>query len=111
MLLTKLKQHRYFKYALNPYIAIFVAFVVWMLFFDDNSYLFHRELNTIINEKEAEIELYQSEIEKDKRNINKLKNENNLENFAREKYYMKKDNEEIYIIEYENKLTKANTNE
>ena len=111
MFLTKLKQHRYFKYVLNPYIAVFIAFLVWMLFFDDNSYLFHQELNTVINEKEAEIELYQSEIEKDKKDIHKLKNDDNLENFAREEYYMKKDNEEIYIIEYENNLTKANTNE
>jgi len=105
------KQHKYFKYILNPYIAVLIAFVVWMLFFDDNSFLFHQELNTIIEEKEAEIELYQSEIKEDKKNIRKLKNEDNLENFAREAYYMKKENEEIYIIEYDNKPIKAKTNE
>jgi len=111
MFLKKLKQHKYFKYVLNPYIAVFIAFMVWMLFFDDNSFLFHQELNTIIEEKEAEIELYQSEIKEDKKIIQKLKNEDNLENFAREEYYMKKENEEIYIIEYDNKPIKANTNE
>jgi len=111
MFLKKIKQHKYFKYILNPYIAVLLAFVVWMFFFDDNSFLFHQELNTIIKEKEAEIELYQSEIKEDKKNIRKLKNEDNLENFAREEYYMKKDNEEIYIIEYDNKPIKANTYE
>jgi len=111
MFLKNIKQHKYFKYILNPYIAVLIAFVVWMLFFDDNSFLFHQELNTIIEEKEAEIELYQSEIKEDKKNIRKLKNEDNLENFAREEYYMKKENEEIYIIEYDNKPIKANTNE
>jgi len=111
MFLKNIKQHKYFKYILNPYIAVLLAFVVWMLFFDDNSFLFHQELNTIIEEKEAEIELYQSEIKEDKKNIRKLKNEDNLENFAREEYYMKKENEEIYIIEYDNKPIKANTNE
>jgi cell division protein FtsB len=74
-----------------------------MLFFDDNSLLFHQELNNIIKEKNAEIELYQIEIEKDKKDIQRLSNEENLENFAREEYYMKKDDEEIYIIEYEDK--------
>jgi cell division protein FtsB len=111
MFFKKLQQHKYFKYILNPYIAILIAFVVWMLFFDDNSYLFHRELDAVINEKEAEIELYQSEIENDKKNIQILKNDENLENFAREAYYMKKDNEEIYIIEYNNKPTKNKTDE
>jgi len=95
----KLKQHKYFKYLLNPYIATLVAFVVWMLFFDDNSFLFHQELNTIIDEKENEIERYQKEIENDKKTTKYLSNPQNLENFARETYYLKKENEEIYIIE------------
>lgn len=111
MFLKKIKQHPYFKHILNPYIAVLIIFVIWMLFFDDNSYLFHRELNTIIDDKKAEIELYQSEITTDKKNIKKLKNDDNLENFARETYYMKKENEEIYIIEYENEPIKDNPNE
>ncbi|MGB1269168.1 MAG: FtsB family cell division protein [Flavobacteriaceae bacterium] len=111
MFLKKLQEHKYFKHILNPYIAITIAFVVWMLFFDDNSYLFHRELDSVINEKQAEIELYQTEIEKDKKSIQVLNNDENLENFARKEYYMKKDNEEIYIIEYENKPTKHKTDE
>jgi len=111
MFLKKIKQHQYFKHLLNPYIAVVLTFVVWMLFFDDNSYLFHQELNTIIDEKKSEIELYQSEIEEDKKGIKKLQNNDNLENFARETYYMKKENEEIYIIEYENEPIKENSNE
>jgi cell division protein FtsB len=77
-----------------------------MFFFDDNSFIFHQELNTIINENNAEIELYQTEIDKDKTEIQKFNNESHLENFAREEYYMKKDNEEIYIIEYKNENSK-----
>ncbi len=111
MFLNKIKQHKQLKHLLNPYIAITIAFVIWMLFFDDNSYLFHKELNTIINEKKAEIELYEAEIEKDKKSIQQLKNDDVLENYARETYYMKKDNEEIYIIEYDTEPTKNKTDE
>lgn len=111
MFFKKLQQHKYLKYLLNPYVTVSVAFIIWMLFFDDNSLLFHKELDAVIKEKEAEIELYQEEIEKDKKAIQFLKNEDNLENFARETYYMKKDNEEIYIIEYDNKSTKSKTDE
>jgi len=71
-----------------------------MLFFDDNSTLFHQELNHIISEKNNEIERYQKEIEVDKKTIQYLSNPQNLENFARETYYLKKENEEIYIIEH-----------
>jgi cell division protein FtsB len=106
MLLKIITQHKYLKHLLNPYIAVLLIFAIWMLFFDDNSFLFHQELNTIINEKKAEIELYHTEIEKDKNDIHKLKNEDHLEDFAREEYYMKKDDEEIYIIEYEHKNKK-----
>ncbi|MGB0896207.1 MAG: FtsB family cell division protein [Flavobacteriaceae bacterium] len=111
MFFKKLHQHKYLKHLLNPYVAVSVAFVIWMLFLDDNSYLFHKELDTIIDEKKAEIELYENEIENDKKTIRFLKNKDNLENFARETYYMKKDNEEIYIIEYDNKPTKNKTDE
>ena len=103
MFLKTIKQHRYLKHLFNPYIAVILVFAIWMLFFDDNSLLFHQELKNIIKEKNAEIELYQIEIEKDKKDIQRLSNEENLENFAREEYYMKKDDEEIYIIEYEDK--------
>ncbi len=101
----KIKQHKYFKYVLNSYIITLLIFIVWMLFIDDNSALFHHELNTILNEKQKEIERYQKEIETDKKTIEKLNNPQHLENFARETYYMKKENEEIYIIEYQNKKT------
>jgi len=102
MTFNKLKQHKFFKHLLNPYIATTLAFVVWMLFFDDNSYLFHQKLNRIIEEKEYEIERYQNEITNDKKTIHYLQNPQYLENFARETYYMKKENEEIYIIERQN---------
>lgn len=110
-MLKNIKQHKYLRYLINPYILVLISFLIWMLFIDDNSYLFHRELNAIIDEKKSEIELYQTEIDKDKKNIKKLENPDQLENFAREEYYMKKENEEIYIIEYENDSTKKEDNE
>ncbi|MFD0964040.1 FtsB family cell division protein [Pseudofulvibacter geojedonensis] len=110
-MLQKIKQHKYLKYLINPYILVLIGFVIWMLFIDDNSYLFHRELDAVIDEKKSEIKLYQTEIDKDKKSIKKLENSDQLENFAREEYYMKKENEEIYIIEYENDSTKKKKDE
>lgn len=97
------------KYFKNIFVIIFVIFAIWMLFFDANSLLIHNELNQEINDLNDEKEFYINEIEKDNKELKKLSTEEGLEKFAREEYYMKRENEEIYIIEYEDSLkTKTN---
>lgn len=95
---------RFLKPFKNVFILILFVFIVWMLFFDANSYLIHHELNSDIDALETEKEYYRKEIEKDKKAIKKLSTEEGLEKFAREEYYMKRDSEEIFIIEYEDSL-------
>jgi len=95
-----------FKIFKNAFILISVVFAIWMLFFDTNSLLTHVELNRDIDDLEDEKEYYKREIGKDKKEIETLSSDKGLEKFAREKYYMKRDNEEIYIIEYEDSIAK-----
>jgi cell division protein FtsB len=100
---------KYLKPFKNIFVIIVSVFTIWMLFFDANSWLIHHELNTDIDALESEKEYYKKEIEKDNKAIKKLSNIDGLEKFAREEYYMKRDNEEIFIIEYEDSLkTKKN---
>ncbi|MCB0445878.1 MAG: septum formation initiator family protein [Gelidibacter sp.] len=82
-----------------------------MLFFDANSWLIHRELNNDMKDLENEKQYYQKEIEKDKKAIKELSTDEGIEKLAREKYYMKKDNEDIYIIEYEDSINNKNDHE
>jgi cell division protein FtsB len=77
-----------------------------MLFLDNYSYLEHRFLNKEIKELETNKNYYKEEIKKDCLEIKQLKNTEYIEKYAREKYYMKKDNEDIYVIEYENDTIK-----
>jgi cell division protein FtsB len=77
-----------------------------MFFLDNYSYFDHRFLNKQIDELETNKEYYQEEIKKDEQNIKLLKNPNQIEKYAREKYYMKKDSEDIYIIEFEDQRIK-----
>jgi len=95
---------KYLKPFKNWFVLIIVVFVIWMLFFDANSWLIHHELNTDIEALEDEKEYYKREIEKDNKAIKKLSTEEGLEKFAREEYYMKRENEEVFIIEYEDSL-------
>lgn len=85
----------------NRYVIIITIFIVWMVFLDENSLLNHREFNKEINKLTTEKKYYNSEIKKDKELINKLEKKEELEKFAREEYHMKKENEEIYLIEYD----------
>ena len=106
----KLKEKKWFAFVSNVYVLTLTAFVVWMLFLDTNSWLTHKELNDEIEKLEQQKKHLQEEIARDKETMEKLKDPAELEKFARERYYMKKEGEEIYIIEYEDSL-KTNTHE
>ena len=108
---SEFKKKKWVKVFANTYVLVLTIFVVWMAFFDTNSLLIHNELQNEINKLEQQKEFLKKEIQKDKAALEKLSSPEALEKYARERYYMKKDNEEIYIIEYENKPTKVSTNE
>ena len=95
------KEKSWFKFLSNKYVWVLLAFLTWMLFLDNYSYFEHRFLNKKIDEHEDNAAYYQGEIKKDEENIKQLKNSEQIEKYAREKYYMKKDSEDIYIIEFE----------
>lgn len=95
------KDTPWYKFLSNKYVWVLLFFTVWMLFLDNYSYFDHRVLNNEIEELEDNKAYYQQEIKKDKKSIKDLKNPSQIEKYAREKYYMKKDSEDIYIIEYE----------
>lgn len=107
MSLKDLKDKKWFKVLSNKYLLILIIFVVWMFFFDGSSWLLHRELNLEKEKLESNRDYFKSEIEADKKQIEQLKDSEGLERFAREEYLMKKENEEIYIIEYKDSITKT----
>jgi len=100
------KYKRLLKPFKNVFLLILIVFSVWMLFFDSNSWFIHNELNNDIEKLEEEKEYYQNEIKKDNKEIKKLSTEEGLEKFGRETYNMKKEGEEIYLIEYEDSIAK-----
>ena len=104
MKFSELKKEKWFVIVSSTYVIILLLFIVWMLFFDTNSFLIHRELDQDIKALERNKEFYQEEIEKDRAFIEKMQDSNEMEKFARKKYYLKKQNEDIYIIEHEDSL-------
>jgi cell division protein FtsB len=83
----------------NKYFLFTVAFIVWMMFFDRNDLMQQYEYRTELNSLNADKEFYTKEIAQIKTDLTELTtNREKLEKFAREKYMMKKDNEDVYII-------------
>ncbi len=82
----------------NKYVIISTLFLVWMCFLDSNSWLAQKALSDEISRLKAQKKHYQAQIEADKKSLESLRKPDYIERFAREKYYMKKDGEEVFII-------------
>lgn len=83
----------------NKYLLVIIGLVVWLLYFDRNDVFTQFELITKCNKLNAEKEYYVAEIEKNKKEILELQtNTKSLETFAREKYHMKRDNEDVFVF-------------
>lgn len=85
----------------KTYVIIILFFVIWMTFFDTNSLLMHFELNQKIKKLKNQKIYYQNEIKKDSTSINEIESDSGIEKYAREKLFMKKGNEEIFLIEFD----------
>ncbi len=87
------------KYVLNKYFITIFLFLGWMIFFDNTSFLVVNELNNEVNKYEKQLAYYKGEYQKNDMFYKKLmNNKSEKEKFARENYFMKKPNEEIFIL-------------
>ena len=94
-------KNRLLKLIKSTYGIIIILFIIWMVFFDSNSFIIHNELNNDINELDDQKSYYEKGIAKDNIELQLIQSDSGLEKYAREKLFMKKDNEEIFLIEYD----------
>jgi len=84
---------------LNKFFLTTVAFVAWMVFFDSNNLLTRNRLQEKLDVLNLEKQFYLREIRKDSILSAQLVNDSTeLEKFARERYLMKKDNEDLFLV-------------
>lgn len=83
----------------SKYLIAGAAFVVWMCFFDRYDFATQYNFQMEKNKLEREKTYYSSEITHIEQSIKDAQyNSNEIERIAREKYKMKKSNEDIYVI-------------
>jgi len=99
-LIKKIKKSKFYKLFGNIYLIITTVFLIWIFFWDSNSVIVNLKLRNEINQLEKRKAELEKNIAIDKKIISSLENLDSLERYAREKLFMKKENEEIYIIEF-----------
>jgi len=83
----------------NKYFLVIVGLFFWLLYFDKNDVFTQYELIKKCNKLNSEKEYYIAEIENNKKEVEELQsNLKSLETFAREKYLMKRDNEDVFVF-------------
>jgi cell division protein DivIC len=83
----------------NKYFLATAFFISWMLFFDHNDLFLQRQRANELAELKETKAYYQSQIDQTRKDVEEIRiNTASLEKIAREKYMMKKDNEELFII-------------
>lgn len=84
------------------YLVAFVIFAIAITFFGESSLINRLEQQKEIDKLSNEIEEQQKKYDQDKEKLNSLKNDPEaLKREARERYYMKAENEDIFVIEDE----------
>ena len=98
-IINKIKKSKILKLLSNIYVFTSLVFFIWIFFIDSNSVLVNLKLSNELNELKERKLLLEKQIEIDKQIIANLNNPDSLEKYAREKLYMKKENEKIFIID------------
>ena len=83
----------------SKFLIAFAAFAVWMLFFDEKDVFTMKHHRQELRELEQSKKYYSDQLNKEKTELEGLKNNPaTLEKYAREKYYMKRDNEDLFLV-------------
>ena len=83
----------------NKYLILFLLFILWVVFIDDYNLINQSKIKNTVDDLKIQKEFYITEIKSDSTELYKLQNDPaEQERFAREKFLMKKENEDIFII-------------
>ena len=104
MNLKEIRNSSWFKLGTNIYVLVSVFFIVWMMFFDTNSFRILWSLESKINDLEEQKKELIRQIDEDRSTIQKLSDSIELEKFGREQYYLKKAAEDIFIVEFRDSI-------
>ncbi len=91
-----------FRFLRNKFVLATLFFVLWILFFDHNNFFLYNQYKSELNGLTENKRYYKAQIEKTKKEIELIKTSPLwLEKIAREKYLMKREGEDIFVVKEE----------
>ncbi len=100
MELFKFQRPKWLPRWVNIPLLIFVVFVLMLLFYGDNSFIRSTKYRNQINDLKSQIQAYEDSAAMYDAKVNELNTDNeSLERLVREKYGMKRVNEEVFITD------------
>jgi cell division protein DivIC len=83
----------------NKHVIASITFLALILFFDPNDLFTQYNRTKELKELQQSKKYYSDQINKEQKELDQLKNDpSTLEKYARENYYMKRDNEDLFIV-------------
>src|SRR5882724_7401921 len=83
----------------NKFFLVTLAFLVWMIFFDKNDLFSQYQYHQQVSKLKLERDFYKKQTAKVSKDLDELTSDpQKLEKFAREKYLMRKDNEDVFVV-------------
>ncbi len=83
----------------NKYFILFILFLFWIILLDDYNLITQNKIKKKVTDLKNQKAFYINEIKQDSSELSNLRSDSNTqEKFAREKFLMRKDNEDIFII-------------
>ena len=94
------------------YVVVTVLAIILIGFVDENSWWRHMRNTLRINELQEEIDQYTDQYKQDKAKMDMLKRDPKaIEKIARERYFMKADGEDIFVLSDDNQTSNTKTDE
>ncbi|MEZ4685726.1 MAG: hypothetical protein R3B47_06570 [Bacteroidia bacterium] len=83
----------------SRYLLVLVLAGVWIVFFDRYNVISQQKMQNQITELEQDKAFYEKALRTELRGSQAFEHPDDLERFAREHYFMKKKNEEVFLVE------------
>ena len=98
----KFKDSKFWKIIKNKYVITCIIFLLIILFIDENNLLVTRSLRRDVAELNSTIDSLKRGVEQDSLRAERLKSDlDSIERYGRENYYMKRKNEDVFVISHD----------
>ncbi len=98
-LIVKEKVKSVLRILTNKFVLTAVAFLLLMLFFDQNDWFSQREKEKELDATQQKIDFLNQEVDRMEKELHELNSSNDkLEQYARERYHEKREGEDVYLI-------------